>query len=290
MKQGLRAAVCLAALAGVAAGCKDETTAQDTRDYGAYSLVGPDQPPKDWRDLANSSAGSAEQYNIAYTYNYTFQLPHSQIRPLYDRHRAFCEDAGPSRCQIAGSYVTDDLGANKARLELRAEPNWLAGFRARLAKDAAAAGGEITVIEIQSEDLSQNIIDAEAHLRSQTLLRDRLRTLVTNRNGKLSELLELERELARVQEELDKTQSRIAHLRARIAMADITFMYRISEQEMEQRAAREERYSPKLWETARSSLLYAAEMVMFVLPWLVPAALLIWGLLRWRDRKLQDDS
>lgn len=76
-----------------------------------------------------------------------------------------------------------------------------------------------------SEDLSREIVDTEARLRAQTTLRDRLQALLASRPGKLSDLVELERELARVQGELDAAQSQLEVMRQRVAMSEIDVTY-----------------------------------------------------------------
>src|SRR5690606_23488191 len=56
-------------------------------------------------------------------------------------------------------------------------------------------------------------------------LRDRLQDLLASRPGKLQELLEVERELARVQAEIDATESALAVMRTRVATSRLTIDY-----------------------------------------------------------------
>lgn len=68
-------------------------------------------------------------------------------------------------------------------------------------------------------------MDGEARLRAQTALRDRLQKLLAERPGKLAELLEVERELARVQGEIDSAQSTLAVMKTRVATSALTLRY-----------------------------------------------------------------
>jgi hypothetical protein len=163
---------------------------------------------------------------VAYSYAYSIAAPARAIRDLVGRHEAACLRAGPMVCQVVGSSVQeagDDRIAGE--LTLRATPQWLTGFRSGLAKEAEGAGGRIAAANVASEDLSRRMVDTEASIRAMTTLRDRLQQHLASRPGKLSELLELERELAEVQGRLDATRSELAVMRGRVAMSEVKLSY-----------------------------------------------------------------
>lgn len=163
---------------------------------------------------------------LAYSYRYGIETPAGKIRELAGRHEAACVAAGPALCQVTSSSV-EEIGEDSltATLELRAAPTWLKGFRGGLSGDAKAAGGRVTSSNVSSEDLSRQIVDTEARLRAMTTLRDRLQALLADRPGKLSDLVEIERELARVQGDIDSTTSQLAVMRGRVAMSEVTLNY-----------------------------------------------------------------
>ncbi len=163
---------------------------------------------------------------LAYSYRYGIETPAGKVRQLAGRHEAACVAAGPALCQITSSSVAE-AGEDRlmARLELRAAPAWLKRFREGLSSDAKAAGGRVTSSNVSSEDLSRQIVDTEARLRAMTTLRDRLQALLADRPGKLSDLVEIERELARVQGDIDSTTSQLAVMRGRVAMSEVTLTY-----------------------------------------------------------------
>lgn len=279
MRHELRTAVCMIALAGLAAGCDEK---------GTMTLRTELQTPEETRQAAvNIPVEDSQQQSIAYSYHYTFELPERQTLTLFERHRRLCEEAGPNQC-IMEAAITSNAPAiiSRASLHLRAAPQWLAEFRARLSKDAAAADGRISEFRMESDDLSRSIIDTEAHLRAQTTLRDRLQDLLTTRTAKVGELLEIERELARVQGELDSAHSRLAHMRKRVAMSEVVLVYEPDGRESRHLSKGIGGYFATLWQEARDSFLGMMRFLAFILPWLLPTSLLVWALRRlWAARK-----
>lgn len=164
---------------------------------------------------------------LAYEYRYAIETPAGKVRALAASHEAACAAAGPAQCQVTSSMV-QEIGDDSlsARLEIRAAPGWLKRFRAGLSDDAKSAGGRVTSSNVSSEDLSRQIVDSEARLRAMTTLRDRLQALLADRPGKLSDLVEIERELARVQGDIDSATSQLAVMRGRVAMSEVTLSYR----------------------------------------------------------------
>lgn len=163
---------------------------------------------------------------LAYSYDYAISAPPKAIRTLVSRHEASCAAAGAAVCQVVGSSVSE-AGEDRvsANLTLKATPAWLKRFREGLGAEAKANGGRLVRAAVESEDLSRQIVDSEAILRARTTLRDRLQDLLASRPGKLSELLEVERELARVQGEIDATQSELTMMRGRVATSEIKLTY-----------------------------------------------------------------
>lgn len=163
---------------------------------------------------------------LAYSYNYQIQAAADRARTLMARHRAACQAAGPTQCQVtSANQAASDEDAFNGSLVMRASPAWLDRFRAGIDGDAASVGGRVLSATTESEDLTRSIVDTEATVRAQTALRDRLQQLLATRQGELSDLLEVERELARVQGEIDARQSELAVMRTRVATSTITMNY-----------------------------------------------------------------
>ena len=91
--------------------------------------------------------------------------------------------------------------------------------------DIADVNGRIQNENTSVEDLTRAILDTGARLKAQKTLRSRLEGLLETRNAKLPDLLSLERELARVQAEIESATANLKALRARVSMSVINIGY-----------------------------------------------------------------
>ena len=219
---------------------------------------------------------------LAYAYDYKFALPPRRVDELRRRHEGACAKAGYRVCQVVSTYVTE-TGKDEVEgeLVLRAAPAWLKGLRDGLASETKAMGGKVISNQVTSEDLSREIVDTTAQLKAKTTLRDRLQALLANRPGKVGDLLQVERELARVQGEIDSTQSQLAVMQGRVATSEVTLHY-----ESKAVLAPASAWSP-LGESFHDFLAIVAESLagmVRLLAWLAPW-LLIGGGLLWVLRK-----
>ncbi len=163
---------------------------------------------------------------LAYRYDYTVRLPGAALAGLHGAHVAACEAAGLNQCQVVHAS-TQNAGTENARanLRLRAAPAWIAGFRAGLAGELEGAGGSVISEQTGVEDLTTQIVDGEARLRARVALRDRLQAMLEQREARLEELIQVERELARVQADIESRESVIAALRLRVSMSELSVNY-----------------------------------------------------------------
>lgn len=163
---------------------------------------------------------------LAYRYGYGLVTPAFYVKSTAEKHMQICRAAGPSKCQITGSntnnYSEIDIRAN---LSLRAEPDWLQTFVSDMKSDIAEVNGRIESENTSVEDLTRAILDTDARLKAQTTLRKRLENLLETREAKLPDLLALERELARVQGEIESATANLKALRARVSMSVVNISY-----------------------------------------------------------------
>jgi len=183
--------------------------------------------PRPAPNLASAPASaSAPVIYLAYSYQIGLELPAEQISALMDAHVRACLAAGPRLCQLIGANRSGDPASHvNGSLDMRGEPHWLGAFMGAINAQASAAGGRIATQATATEDLTRNIVDTQAHLRAESALRDRLQQMLQSHPGKLSDLLDVERELARVQGDLDATQSELAVMRTRVDMSELTLSY-----------------------------------------------------------------
>jgi len=164
---------------------------------------------------------------MAYVYDYGFRLEADRIADLQERHADMCQAAGPYVCQIVSqshSGRIDDGYAN-GRLELAVIADQARNFGTRLGAAAESAGGEQVNTAITGEDLTKNMVDTEARLRSRIALRDRMMEVLRTRQGSVEELVEAERNVARINEEIDGARSWLDEMRQRVAFTRINIDY-----------------------------------------------------------------
>lgn len=176
------------------------------------------------------------------------------------------------------AYSEDSASAS---LNLRATPAWIDAFLSGVEAEATAAKGEITNRQTTAEDLTVSIIDTGARLKAQQTLQERLQKLLADRPGELGDLLETERELARVNGEIDSLKSTLAALRQRVDMSQLSVSYETKINPVSQGALQPlgEAFGSFFYNLASA---VAAVVTAFAigLPWLLLLGALLWIWLR----------
>lgn len=164
---------------------------------------------------------------LAYRHNYSTRLPADHVKQTADKHIEACRTAGRDKCQILRSNISDHSSTNvDASFSFRADPVWLESFFDQMRTDVKNAKGKIESNTVSVEDLTTSILDSDARLKAQTALRGRLEGLLETRDGELTDLLALEREIARVQGEIESATAVLKALRARVSMSQVDISYR----------------------------------------------------------------
>lgn len=121
--------------------------------------------------------------------------------------------------------ITADLGGRVQDWSLR-DGKWL-DMTLRVpaksldeAMDRLATLGRVTGRSLRARDVTEALIDLEARLRNLKALRDRLRSYL-DKASNLEEILKVERELARVQSEIESLEARLKILRDQVAMSEL---------------------------------------------------------------------
>jgi len=163
---------------------------------------------------------------IAYIYEYGFRITAETIPELQRKHADLCEKQGPQFCRIMdmrqsgseGDYASGSLALAVAAPRTRS-------FGTELVKAAGEAGGKEISNAISGEDLSRQIVDTETRLRARTVLRDRLMEVLATRKGTVAELVEAERGVAQVNEEIDQARSWLAEMQGRVDFTRVNISY-----------------------------------------------------------------
>jgi hypothetical protein len=92
--------------------------------------------------------------------------------------------------------------------------------------DQALAGlrpvGKLESQQTTTEDVGEEYVDVTARMQNARRLEERLVNLLATRTGKLEDVLAVERELARVREEIERYEGRLRYLRSRVALSTLT--------------------------------------------------------------------
>jgi len=177
-------------------------------------------------DTAKTTAIPVSAPKIAYVYEFGYRLGADRIPELQRRHADLCERQGPTVCRILdmrqsgaeGDYASGSLALAVAAPRARS-------FGAELGKLAGESGGAEVASGISGEDLSKQIVDTEARLRARTALRDRLMEVLETRKGTVAELVEAERAVAQVNEEIDQARGWLAEMQGRVDFSRMNLSY-----------------------------------------------------------------
>src|SRR5207245_8742189 len=82
--------------------------------------------------------------------------------------------------------------------------------------------GKLESVNVNAEDVGEEFTDVTARMGNAHRLESRLIDLLATRTGKLKDVLDVEQELARVREEIDRYEGRLRYLRAHTALSTFT--------------------------------------------------------------------
>jgi hypothetical protein len=138
--------------------------------------------------------------------------------------RVEVERVGESRARLERSLVV--LGGQIARFEAHEAERAdyllrVPSDRLEALMDSTAALGKVKARTLSAEDVTEQVIDAEARLGALRASRDRLRQLL-ERGSAVADVVTVERELARVQGELESLEGRLNALRGQVAMSELS--------------------------------------------------------------------
>jgi hypothetical protein len=81
--------------------------------------------------------------------------------------------------------------------------------------------GRVEFVNVTAEDVGEEFVDITARVANGRRLEERLVDLLATRTGRLQDVLAVERELARVREEIERHEGRLRYLRTRAAMSTL---------------------------------------------------------------------
>jgi len=190
----------------VLAGC--ERVAEPARDAVGRGPAAVAPPPAAKTVLAAAAAQAPEESSavatrfVAVRHDLAVVTAADAVEAAWKAAETACLAAG---CELLASNVArdDERAPAAAFLDARLPPEALAPFLARL-----GGLGRIGRHATAAEDKTAEVVDVEARLRNMAGFRDNLRKLMTTPGARLKDLIDVERELTRVQSELDSLATR----------------------------------------------------------------------------------
>lgn len=214
----------------VLAGCSPATENGQAYSDAAATVEAAGEAPADAAAPASVSAPRPEPLapvaQIAYAYRYALSLPRDRGAEMMSRHELACASAGAGYCQIISAQADWTAREPGGRLELRGQPEWINRFRSGLALDAQNAGGRLDEAVTEGEDVTRGIDTAATGAKTTASLAARIRELQARSGGTLEQRLEIERQLAALQQQYDAQQIELRALNDRVQSARLTLDYR----------------------------------------------------------------
>jgi hypothetical protein len=134
---------------------------------------------------------------IATSHHLVLETTEAELPKIWESAIEFCRSIG---CDIVSSSISKKTpyAPPSGSLMVRIGPQDVKRLFEYLGK-----AGNIVQQTTETEDKTSIVIDVEAKIKNLTGLRERLRSMLASRTGTLKDVVEVERELSRVQSELD---------------------------------------------------------------------------------------
>jgi len=82
--------------------------------------------------------------------------------------------------------------------------------------------GKLESVNVSAQDVGEEFVDLTARVANARRLEQRLIELLANRTGRLRDVLAVERELARVREEIERYEGRLRYLQSHVSVSSLT--------------------------------------------------------------------
>lgn len=163
----------------------------------ADSMGGAEQGMTEVSEPAADQANAEVKKYIALRHHLNVEVEAEQLQANFDATLKHCEALN---CQIVSANFNRETPYNppSASLSVRIPPRNVEIFLTGLAKS-----GEIMQHGREAEDKTNQVVDADARIKNLTELRDRLRAMLGNKSATFKDIIEVERELANTQSQLD---------------------------------------------------------------------------------------
>ena len=238
------------------------------------------------QERTNSAGGAVEgeqapEKRIARTHNIEIRTDGTDLTKRFEADSQKCASLG---CDITNSSISE----NYATLNIRLEPAKLDGFLKYLSRE----GAKVASHSISSDDRTVEYIDTDARIKTSEALKVRLTTLLNTTESKdIKAILEIEKELARVQQEIDSAKSTLKYLTTITSFVTLNINYtaEVETGNIEYKDLKNSfRYA---WQGFIRNIAHVIEFIGMSLPWIPVIVLGIWILrktIRFKRRKKEE--
>lgn len=151
---------------------------------------------------SNADTPALEGRHIAYSHRYAIEAERAKLRAVLEAHAARCAQLD---CVMVSQTFTDEneqmppSGALTVRVARKDRDKFTEALK----------GGDSRVLSqaTSAQDMTVQVVDIEARVANLAQLRDRLRKLMSDPKAGIKEAVEIEKQLAQTQGELDSLQA-----------------------------------------------------------------------------------
>ncbi len=218
---------------------------------------------------------------IAYRYRIAYAFDRPNVAAVQGRQLALCRKLGPARCIVVSATLNtpgpnDHVVSDEAVLLIDARQ--AEAMTRRFDAIAEGGGARQALRSTEAEDVTRQMIDAEAAVRAKQALAERLLAIIRTGNGKVGELVAAEQAYAKTNEELEAAKATRVALAQRVAMSQLTIVYGFND--LADGSLPVAASIATAGETLSSSVAALVTFVVAALPWVVVGGPLLWGLRR----------
>jgi hypothetical protein len=124
--------------------------------------------------------------------------------------------------QVGGYITNSSMSGGRDQIRQATVEIKIPSARYDQAVGSLSSIGKLETVNSTAQDVGEEFVDVTARVTNSRRLEERLLSLLANRTGKLDEVLRVERELARVREEIERYEGRLRYLSTRAAMSTLT--------------------------------------------------------------------
>jgi len=175
--------------------------------------ISPESPPSASDPLQNVNAGSAAPTMVIRTGQAFIEVERVDAAALKVRQLA---------AQVGGYITNSSITGGRDQIRQATFELKIPAPKYDPAVDLLSTIGKVETVTSTAQDVGEEFVDVTARVTNSRRLEERLISLLANRTGKLDEVLRVERELARVREEIERYEGRLRYLSARVALSTLT--------------------------------------------------------------------